>query len=166
MTARWTNTWGTRLWHFMARPSAQPDHALRACKTAVDMSSTCKNCRWAGKRAPAAAEYRDRHSFRRYERGEYGLLGTLRLYHHGDNVNLASRLEGLNKQYGTNLIISQFTYQMCVQTGGEPLTVRELDTVRVKGKDEPVTIYELIGYGTCMPRKRLDQPIQRRVSRI
>ena len=63
----------------------------------------------------------------------------------GDNVNLASRLEGINKQYGTSIVISQFTYQL-IQN--QPFTLRELDSVRVKGKLEPVTIYELIGYGT------------------
>jgi adenylate cyclase len=63
----------------------------------------------------------------------------------GDNVNLASRLEGINKEYGTNIVISQFTYELIRD---DSFSVRELDSVRVKGKKEPVTIYELVGHGT------------------
>lgn len=56
----------------------------------------------------------------------------------GDNVNLASRLEGANKTYGTNIIISEFTKDAL----GEGFYCRFLDMVRVKGKKLPVKIYE------------------------
>jgi adenylate cyclase len=59
----------------------------------------------------------------------------------GDSVNLASRLEGTNKEYGTNVIISEYTYELIK---GE-LFCRELDAVRVKGKKLPVRIFELLG---------------------
>ncbi|MFW6180674.1 MAG: adenylate/guanylate cyclase domain-containing protein, partial [Spirochaetota bacterium] len=59
----------------------------------------------------------------------------------GDAVNLASRLEGLTKMYGVPVIISQYTREQA----GEEITVRELDSVRVKGKKEPVKIYEPYG---------------------
>jgi len=58
----------------------------------------------------------------------------------GDNVNLASRLEGINKQFGTYIIISESTYEGVK----EEFLCRELDAVRVKGKVEPIRIYELI----------------------
>ena len=58
----------------------------------------------------------------------------------GDNVNLGARLEGTNKQYGTNIIISEFTYEQVK----DYIIARELDLVRVKGKQLPVKIYELI----------------------
>jgi adenylate cyclase len=58
----------------------------------------------------------------------------------GDNVNLASRLEGLNKMYGTHIIVSESTR---VQAG-EGLPFREIDLVAVKGKQQPVPIYELM----------------------
>src|SRR5256884_6611482 len=60
----------------------------------------------------------------------------------GDAVNLASRLEGLNKDYGTHIIVNESTYQAAKESG---LLFRELDLIRVKGKLQPVTIWELIG---------------------
>ena len=59
----------------------------------------------------------------------------------GDTVNLSSRLEGLNKEYGTRIIISEATY-LAVHT--EKFVMRELDLIRVKGKLLPVTIYEIL----------------------
>lgn len=60
----------------------------------------------------------------------------------GDSVNLASRLEGLNKEYSTHIILSESTYIALRDTS---FLVRELDLIRVKGKLLPVTIYELMG---------------------
>ena len=59
----------------------------------------------------------------------------------GDNVNLASRLEGVNKQFGTKVIISETTYQQA----GDRIEARELDLIAVKGKEKPIRIYELLG---------------------
>ncbi len=59
----------------------------------------------------------------------------------GDGVNLASRLEGINKEYGTRIVISEFTYELVKET----FLCRELDWVKVKGKNKPVVIYELLG---------------------
>jgi adenylate cyclase len=58
----------------------------------------------------------------------------------GDPVNIASRLEGVNKQYGTNILISETTYQKV----SKRVYAREVDRVQVVGKLEPVKIYELI----------------------
>ena len=59
----------------------------------------------------------------------------------GDSVNLASRLEGANKEYRTMIMVSRRTYELVC---GEILG-RELDVIRVKGRSEPVGVYELIG---------------------
>jgi len=59
----------------------------------------------------------------------------------GDGVNLGSRLEGATKIYGCDIIISEHTYKPCANQ----ICVRELDKVRVKGKNQPISIYELIG---------------------
>ena len=58
----------------------------------------------------------------------------------GDNVNLASRLEGLNKMYGTHIIVSESTKLLA----GNDLHFREIDLVAVKGKQLPIPIYELL----------------------
>ncbi len=59
----------------------------------------------------------------------------------GDGVNLGSRLEGASKQYGCDIVISENTYQLC----SNRVWARELDCIRVKGKNKPVSIYELVG---------------------
>jgi adenylate cyclase len=59
----------------------------------------------------------------------------------GDAVNLSSRLEGLNKDYGTHIIANESTYAAAKGSG---FLFRELDLIRVKGKLQPVTIYELL----------------------
>ncbi|MBD3227438.1 MAG: CHASE2 domain-containing protein [Candidatus Lokiarchaeota archaeon] len=68
----------------------------------------------------------------------------------GDNVNLASRLEGLNKIYGTNIIISQFTQNKVK----DKFETRKLDAVRVKGKKKPIFIFELISYKNQTNKKQ------------
>jgi adenylate cyclase len=59
----------------------------------------------------------------------------------GDTVNLAARLEGVNKIYGTQNIISETTYSLVK----ENFICRELDLIRVKGREEPLAIYNIIG---------------------
>ena len=59
----------------------------------------------------------------------------------GDNVNLASRLEGLNKVYGTTIMISDVTLKAC----GDRLVTRPIDLVGVKGKDKKIMVHELLG---------------------
>jgi adenylate cyclase len=61
----------------------------------------------------------------------------------GDAVNLASRLEGANREYGTRILVSQTTWERVRGVA----VARELDAVRVKGKQEPVVVYELLGMG-------------------
>ncbi len=59
----------------------------------------------------------------------------------GDGVNLGSRLEGASKLYGTDIVISETTFRPCC----DRVWARELDYIRVKGKNRPVAIYELVG---------------------
>src|SRR5262249_41953514 len=58
----------------------------------------------------------------------------------GDTVNLASRLEGVNKVYGTSIILAEDTYRLARHA----IEARELDIVTVAGKSEPIRIYELL----------------------
>jgi adenylate cyclase len=59
----------------------------------------------------------------------------------GDGVNLGSRLEGASKQYGCDIVISETTYRPCA----DRIWARELDCIKVKGKTQPISVYELIG---------------------
>jgi adenylate cyclase len=62
----------------------------------------------------------------------------------GDGVNLGSRLESASKLYGTDIVISENTYKPCA----DRIWARELDYIKVKGKNQPVGIYQLIGLRT------------------
>ena len=70
----------------------------------------------------------------------------------GDTVNLGSRLEGLTKQYGVDIIVSEGTAS---QLSG--FVLRELDLVRVKGKQEPVAIFEPIGREDSLDSNTLEE---------
>ncbi len=123
-------------------PLLQADHPRLACRAALEMAASLAalNQEWAAQGRPPL----------RIGVGintgpvAVGNMGSDRLFDYtaiGDNVNLASRLEGLNKYYGTSLIISQSTAE-AVQDG---FVLRDLDQVRVKGKARAARIYELLG---------------------
>ncbi|MDE2491414.1 MAG: adenylate/guanylate cyclase domain-containing protein, partial [Elusimicrobia bacterium] len=72
-------------------------------------------------------------------------------------VNLASRLEGANKAYGTYLLISESTREQA----GDAIEVRELDFVKVKGKNLPIRVYELLGL-----KGETDEALRRKARRF
>jgi len=122
-------------------PLEQPDHALRSCRTALEMMAELKVLqeRWAREERP----YVDIGVGINTGDMVVGNMGSNMRFDYtvmGDHVNLSSRLEGINKEYGTHIILSEFTYEVVK----EEMFCREIDSVRVKGKKLPVKIYELI----------------------
>jgi adenylate cyclase len=125
-------------------PQALPDHALRACRAALRMVTELERLQ-----AKWAAEGLEGFQMGvGINTGEMmvGNLGSEQLFDYtvvGDGVNLCARLESLNKEHKTDrhIIISEGTYE----AAREHLAVRRLGEVRVKGKTQPVVIYELQG---------------------
>jgi len=123
-------------------PLNQPDHAKRACLTALAMMDELRKLqdKWQKENRPVLDIGIGINT------GEMvvGNMGSQMRFDYtvmGDMVNLGSRLEGINKEYGTNIIISEFTYNAV----SDIVTCRELDWVQVKGKQKPIKIYELLG---------------------
>jgi adenylate cyclase len=134
---------GDAIMAFWGAPQAQPDHALRSCRAALDMLEDLEQLR-QGWRTAGLPDI-DIGIGLNTGAMSVGFVGSQdRFYNYtilGDAVNLASRLEGANKLYGTRIIIGQNTYDLV----HEQVVARQLDLVRVKGKLEPVRIYELMG---------------------
>jgi adenylate cyclase len=126
---------------FWGAPVPQPDHALRACTTALQMQEVLNAMHklWQQQQKPLL---KTRIGINTGEMvvGNMGGAEKVNYTVIGDSVNLASRLEGANKQYGTNIMVSGRTYDLVKHK----ILGRNLDRIIVKGRTEPVTIYELI----------------------
>ncbi len=124
---------------FWNAPIDQPDHALRAAKAAIAI----------------------RDGMGRFDRLNIGiglhtgdaLVGNVGSPHRlsytaiGDTINTASRLEGITKLYGVAIIASQPLVDDTTAASAHAFVWRKLDTVILKGKSHPLTVYELVGAG-------------------
>jgi adenylate cyclase len=131
---------GDAVMAFWGAPRDDADQALHACRAALAI------CEGVGRIAPPPGT-RDGIRVRIGLHSGPAIVGNIgsptRLNYTalGDTVNLASRLEGVNKIYGTTILLSGPTREMA----GERILVRALDTVAVYGRSEGVRIYELLG---------------------
>lgn len=138
-------------------PLEDPRHAFHACQTALEMQVRLKRLREKWKQE-------GRHQLRArigISTGEmsFGNMGSHQIFDYtvmGDRVNLGSRLEGANKQYGTHILMSHETYQ----AAENQILAREMDLLVVKGKSEPIKIYNLLGLITDPERQKLEGIIQ------
>ena len=122
-------------------PLQSDKHALNACLAAIEVQDQLKKYySLSDRRNGQVFETRIGLNSGKMVIGNIGSLKRLDYTAIGDSVNLASRLEGVNKEFGTKIIISESTYEQ-VKDGVE---ARELDLIRVKGKQIPIRIYELI----------------------
>jgi adenylate cyclase len=134
---------GDAVMAFWGAPYEDPGHAVQACSAALEMMKHVRALQrqWAAEGKPQLDIGIGLNS----GVASVGNMGSELRYGYtalGDAVNLSSRLEGLNKEYGTNIIVNESTYAGAKDAG---FLFRELDLIRVKGKLQPVTIYELIG---------------------
>lgn len=122
-------------------PIAQADHAARACRAALAMlDQLAETNRIGAARAWPRIDIRIGINSGPMVFGNMGSSSHFSLTVMGDNVNLGARLEGINKLYGTRIIASEATF-MAAQ---REVVARELDLVRVKGKQQVVRIYEIL----------------------
>jgi adenylate cyclase len=133
---------GDAVMAFWGAPIEDEKHAVLACQTALAMMARVHELQqeWKAAGKPAL----DIGIGLNTGVASVGKMGSsLRTAYTalGDSVNLSSRLEGLNKDYGTHILVNETTYAGAKDAG---FVFRELDRIRVKGKNEPVVIYELI----------------------
>jgi adenylate cyclase len=132
---------GDAIISFWGAPIVQKDHARLACHASIEMSKRIIELAdtWAAAGIPDLKVRMGLNSGPMVV-GNMGSAQRMNYTIMGDAVNLAARLEGANKAYGSCMMISDRTYQACK----DHIDVRELDTIRVVGKKEAVTVYELL----------------------
>jgi adenylate cyclase len=140
---------GDAIMAFWGSPYPQSDHALRACTCAVAMLARLDklNVQWQaqGRKEISIGIGLNTGPVNVGNMGSFKRLAWTVM---GDNVNLASRLEAMTKEYRSRIVISEGTYR---QVAGH-FVCRELDRIRVKGKMHPVVVYELLDVESERPK--------------
>jgi len=123
-------------------PLEVENHALLACRTAVEMMEELQGLQseWTEAGKPVL-DIGIGINTGEMVIGNVGSPSRMDYTVIGDHVNLASRLEGTNKEFGTHIIISGSTHEIVKGR----VAVRDLGEIRVKGKETPVPVYELLG---------------------
>ncbi len=134
---------GDAIMAIFGAPIEIPEHPELACRSALLMQQRLSELRsaWKNRGKPPL------HARIGINTGEMvvGNMGSETRFDYtviGDSVNLASRLEGANKLYGTEIMIGEQTYESIK----DKFITRPLDLLRVKGKKKPVKAYELIAF--------------------
>lgn len=132
---------GDSLMAFWGQPLPLPDAPYRACKAALACVAELEalNRQWA-EEGKAVMKTRFGLHTGVVTVGNMGSKDRINYSAVGDNVNIASRLEGINRIYGTSVVISASTYAVVK----DRFLCRPLDRVRVKGRSESIRIYELV----------------------
>ncbi|MDE3219076.1 MAG: adenylate/guanylate cyclase domain-containing protein [Nitrospirota bacterium] len=122
-------------------PRGDPNHASLACFAALDSQSELARLReqWKAEGQPEISARIGINSGWLVV-GNMGSQARMEYTVMGDTVNLASRLEGANKFYDTLILLGPRTYELAAQD----IEAREVDLMRVKGKKEPVVVFELL----------------------
>ncbi len=134
---------GDAVMAFWGAPFEEPGHATKGCHAALEMIARLKEMQntWRAEGRPVL----DIGVGLSTGVASVGNMGSALRYGYtalGDTVNLSARLEGLNKEYGSHILLSETAY---AEVEDPLLVFRELDLIRVKGKLQPITLYELMG---------------------
>lgn len=136
---------GDAIMAFWGAPLDDKYHALKASSVSLEMLTELKKLQteWKARNLPTFdigiglnTGFAVIGNMGSYDRFDYTAMG--------DTINLGSRLESINKQYDTRIIISEFTQKLVK----DKFVTRKLDKVKVKGKNEPIIIFELISEGS------------------
>lgn len=143
---------GDAIMSFWNAPVDQPDHAIRAARAALGMKRREEMIR------PQLAKLGATGMLTRLGLNSgpmaVGNMGSSRKFNYtvlGDSVNLASRLEGANKFYGTQILMAETTAKGL----NSQFAMRQIDVLRVKGKQQPMAVFELLGEGQPNENDRL-----------
>jgi len=150
---------GDALMAFWGAPFKDAAHARNACRAGVEMRDrlAALQAEWRAEGLPAFEAGIGLHT----GVASVGNMGSELRYGYtamGDTVNLASRLEGLNRIYGPAVLLSAATHTAADEeterkSSGDGLRFRELDIVRVLGREQPVTLFEAIGTAVGDPKE-------------
>ena len=132
---------GDAVMAFWNAPFDQTDHAKRAVETALDMLETLKKMNSDGEFGDIEFKIGVGINTGDMVVGNMGSHNRFDYTVIGDNVNLGSRMEALTKQYGVELLISESTKS---EISEEEYLIRPIDLVAVKGKNEPVRMFEVM----------------------
>jgi len=144
---------GDAVMAFWNAPLPEPDHALRACFAALRNQEKLRSMQMKLRGLGLDSPLRMRVGIHTGP-AVVGMMGSPKKLNYtviGDTVNLASRLEGVNKQYGTEILISGETLS---RVQGRVVT-REVDRIRVKGKTQPTRLFELVGLPGLVPEAQM-----------
>ncbi|MGV3550520.1 adenylate/guanylate cyclase domain-containing protein [Rhizobium sp.] len=123
-------------------PVPDEDHAENACRAALAMRAALENFN-AAQRERGQPEFRTRFGIHTGEAvvGSVGAVDRLQYTAMGDTINVASRLEGMNKEHGTTILASLAVHERCRDT----ILFRALGEGHAKGRREEIELYEVVG---------------------
>ncbi len=132
---------GDAILAFWGAPIPQGNHALFACQAALMCRKFLTHLeeKWVAEGLPPRT-YRFGINTGKVIVGNVGSPSRFKYMAVGEDVNLASRLEGANKYYGTQILVSEKTYSLVKDN----FIAREIDIIRVVGSSNPIKVYELV----------------------
>ncbi|MDB5762618.1 MAG: adenylate/guanylate cyclase with Chase sensor [Herminiimonas sp.] len=144
---------GDAIMAFWGAPVDDPEHARHAIVTALEMQQALRDLnRTLVARGSPAMEIGIGINTGTMTVGDMGSVVRKAYTVMGDAVNLGSRLESITKQYGVGIIVGATT-----RNEATDMLFREIDLVQVKGKEEPVAIYEPLGFEGELSEEMLDE---------